>query len=293
VATPRAAVRATPPVIGTHLIDRYDAIDKERAAVSTNPQSLDDWIILGELAHEVAMDGPPGEAAKYFRMSRDAFEKALALDPDNNGLKAAVQFAKDREAQGESFERSRDTVTDAFLAARRRDLAATGHMPSIRVASTIPPLPSRELPGPTPAPATPQAAANQAAAAAKADLAVNPAVQPGVAPVSENTPAITPARGNTPATDTANLGTQQNYSAPGATAPTLYVGPVQYQPFAVPNGPAYTYQQYSSAYFPPGLYTNPSLPPVTVQRYTLTAPSPVPNAFERRILNRAGVPTPP
>ena len=48
-----------PPVIGSHQIDRYDAIDKEQKVLEAdNPKSLADWIILGELAHEVAMDAP-------------------------------------------------------------------------------------------------------------------------------------------------------------------------------------------------------------------------------------------
>ena len=74
-----------PPVIGSHQIDRYDAIEKEQQAVADNPKSLADWIILGELSHEVAMDAPADHAGKYFKMSSDAFESALALAPNNAG----------------------------------------------------------------------------------------------------------------------------------------------------------------------------------------------------------------
>src|SRR6185437_2823669 len=113
VAPPRtAAGPRSAPVIGAQQIDRYDAIKKEQDLLDKKPKSLDDWVILGELAHEVAMDAPADLAPKYFRMSRDAFEKALALDPDNRGLKAAVQFAKDQESQTETFEKSRDAATD-------------------------------------------------------------------------------------------------------------------------------------------------------------------------------------
>ena len=42
-----------------------------------------DWIILGELAYEVALDLPADQATRYYRISRDAYEKAaLAIQPD-------------------------------------------------------------------------------------------------------------------------------------------------------------------------------------------------------------------
>lgn len=300
--TIRPAAAARPPVISTHQIDRYDAINKLQAAVAANPKSLDDWVILGELAQEVAMDAPADQAGRYFRMARDAFENALALAPDNPGLKAAAQFARDQAANVDAFERSRDSATDAFLAARRSDLAATNHTPSVRVVAPLTPAPAPAS-GPISArnavtsPATPAAAAAQAATDAKVDPAVNSpepltAGRGTAVPVAEVTPAVTPARGNAPATDAANYGTQQNYSAGAPVGPTVFAGPVVYQPFALPDGSPYTYQQYSSAYFPPGLYNNPALPPVTYQRYAPYAPRVVPNTLERQILNRATTPRP-
>jgi hypothetical protein len=105
---------------------------------------------------------------------------------------------------------------------------------------------------------------------------------------------VTPARREAPSTDSANFGTQSNYSLPRRDwIVKNYVGPA-YTPFGTPGGPPYTYQQYSSAYFPPGIYNNPTAEPVTLQRYLLTPAVPtvttpaVPNAFERQILNRAG-----
>lgn len=302
VAAPADA--APPPVIGSQQIDRYDAIAKEQKAVEANPKSVTDWVILGELAHEVALDVPGDLAAKYFRMSRESFEKAQALEPGNPGLRAAVDFAREQEKNMQAFEASRDTHTDTFLDARRRDLVATGNTPYVRTYE--PPLPSRTLPGPAPAPAAAAAAAvparatttpppatpAAAAAAAKAtrDRAVDspvPVVRAGDVPVAEATPAVTPARTNAPATDAANYGTQQNYSA-AAASPTYYVGP-RYRPLATPEGVPYTYDQYSRSFFPAGIYSNPAAPPVTLQRY---APPVVPNAFERQILDRARTRTP-
>ena len=278
---------AQPPVIGSHQIDRYDALQKEQQAVKANPKSLADWIILGEIAHEVAMDVPGDQAGQYLKMSRDAFEKALALDPRNAGLKAAVQFARDHQGNVDTFEKSRDSATDTFLDARRRDLAATQNTPYIR--TYAPPLPSRELPGPAPAPATPPGPGS-----APGDPAVNAATPLNAGadtPRAEAAPAVTPARETAPATDAANFGTQANYSAGASTAPMIYAGPV-YRPFATPNGQPYTYQQYSNSYYPNGLYNNPAAPPVTMQRYAPFAPRAIPNALERQILNRATTPAP-
>jgi len=316
-----------PPVIGSHQIDRYDAIKKVQKAVEANPNSLADWIILGELAHEIAMDAPADTAGKYFSMSREAFEKASALDPNNAGLKAAVQFARDQQANVDQFEAARDRHTDTFLEARRRDLASTGNAPYVKIYE--PPLPSRSLPGSAtvgttggttaganiiggstaganttggstaggttagrnaagtnPPPATP--AAVSATAGATTDRSINsavPLVRPNNVPVAEATPAVTPAPVNAPATDAANYGTRQNYSA-APSAPTYYVIP-SYRPFAATDGAPYTYQQYSRTYFPPGLYDNPAVPPVSIQRSSPPPAPVVPNAFERQILNRA------
>lgn len=126
-----------PPIIGTQQINRYGAIAELQGALKADPNSLADWVILGELAHEVAIDAPPDRAAKYLTMSREAYEKALALAPNNVGLKAAVQFAKDQEAHGTAFEAARDQATRAYLDARRRDLAATRYTPTVRVYSPV------------------------------------------------------------------------------------------------------------------------------------------------------------
>lgn len=135
-APPRTTI-PHPPVISSHQIDRYDAINKLQQELQANPKSLADWTILGELAHEVAVDLPADQAPKYYHLSRDAYEKALALDPDNPGLKAAVKFARDQEANAERFENARDRATRIYLDARRRDLAATRYTPTVRVYSPV------------------------------------------------------------------------------------------------------------------------------------------------------------
>jgi cytochrome c-type biogenesis protein CcmH/NrfG len=85
-----------PTTIGSHQIDRFEAIRQLQADLRSDPNSLANWVILGELSHEVALDVPDGQDDVYYRMSREAYEKALQLDPNNNGLKAAVQFARDQ-----------------------------------------------------------------------------------------------------------------------------------------------------------------------------------------------------
>lgn len=229
-----------PPIIGTQQINRYGAIAELQGALKADPNSLADWVILGELAHEVAIDAPPDRAAQYLTMSREAYEKALALAPNNAGLKAAVQFAKDQEAHGAAFEAARDQATRAYLDARRRDLAATNYTPAVRVFTP-----------PAPMPINPVSAENGPAANATADP--NPAVTP-------------------PLTDrTANFGVRQIYSAP------------VYQPYTLPQGAPYTFQQYSNSSYPSNTYGPGTAPPMTMQRYLMNS---VAYPGIDRILNR-------
>ena len=265
-------------VVGSHQIDRYDAIAKLRQSTQANPKALADWIILGEIAHEVAMDAPADQAGGYFTLSRDAFEKAQALDPNNRGLKAAVQFAKDQQANSDSFEKSRDAVTDTFLDARRRDLAATGNVPVVQVYG--PTAPPRTLPGPDPSQAAP--AANPGV---NANTGANTPRPVAVAPAPAANPSAA-AVGNAGPAAAANYGAKLDYSAPlrnlnGAGTPSYGAS---YQPFATPDGVPFTYQQYNTAYYPTAGYGNTAAPPMTLQRYTQQI---LPNAFEQQMLNRA------
>jgi hypothetical protein len=252
----RELPRATaPPVIGAQQIDRYDAINSLQNELKANPKSLADWIILGELAHEVAIDAPADQAPRYFTMSRDAYEKALALAPSNVGLKAAVQFARDQEANGAAFEKIRDRATQAYLDARRRDLAATNYAPSVRVFA--PPGPAPVL---RPQPAAPAGTVLGATSATSTDP--NAAVtQP---------PAVV--------RDTANMGVRQIYSS----APT-------YQAYTLPQGAPYTFQQYSNSYYSPSYYPAGTLP-MSVQRYNQMYGNPVLNPLGPQVLPGTVVP---
>lgn len=151
---------AGPNVVGSHQIDRFEAIKQLQEATRSNPKDVAGWIILGELAHEVALDLPADRDDAYYTMSREAYEKALALEPNNAGLKAAVQFARDQEAGAARFDQSRRNAVPAYITARRRELAATNLMPTVQVfagpAGAVvnvqnlprPRVPSRELPVP-------------------------------------------------------------------------------------------------------------------------------------------------
>lgn len=73
-----AAQQTTPPatrVIGTHQIDRYQAIEQVRQDLAKNPRNLSDWILLGELAQEVAIYAPANQAPGYYRLARESFGK--------------------------------------------------------------------------------------------------------------------------------------------------------------------------------------------------------------------------
>jgi tetratricopeptide (TPR) repeat protein len=268
----KPASRTGPPVISTRQIDRYDAITALQQRVKENPNSLADWIILGELAHEVALDLPADQATRYYRISRDAYEKALALKPDQPGLKAAVQFAKDHEAHAYRFEERKDEAIKAYLEARRRDLEATRYTPSLPVYGQTQVLEA--------VPTTTRTTTTTTTIATPVDISAP--VAPPAAPVlpppngvqvperaaaaaivaADPDPALTPP--TAAQRDTANLGTRQFYS---------YVYPI-YQPYYVQGAP-YTYQQYTTTYTVPGVTTNSvtSTPPVTVQRYLQQLPA--------------------
>ena len=73
-------------------------------------------------------------------------------------------------------------------------------------------------------------------------------------PAPAVTPAVTPSRGT-------NFGVAQVYANPA------------YQPYVFPQGSPYSYQQYSSAYYPPSYYNATTAgPPVTIQRYVQQFP---------------------
>jgi hypothetical protein len=241
-----AAPQSVSPVISSRQIDRYDAMRALQERVKVNPKSLADWIILGELAQEVALDLPADQATGYYKLSRDAYERALALRPDQPGLKAAVQFARDRDANAQRFEEVRDRATKAYLEARRRDLAAAQYTPSI----PLYPAPLGPVTSAIPVAAVP------AGVVQPPDVRVDAVERNAAATVVRADPdaAISPAP--RAQADVANLGTRQFYSPTFPTYEAYYA-----------QGVPYTYQQYTSAYYPAGVARTTAPPPITVQRY--------------------------
>jgi hypothetical protein len=278
----RTRPQSAPAIIGTRHIDRYDAITHLQQRVKENPKSLADWIILGELAHEVALDLQADQDIRYYRISREAYEKALALQPDQPGLKAAVQFALEHEANSQRFEEVRDRATQTYLEARRRDLAATQYMPTLPVYGVpvapmtvaTPGTPVTPATTSTPAvaattPAPPPGPTNLAAPTAPPAAPVLPPSSATQAPERATANAIVaadrdPAITNAPAAqdDAANMGTQQFYSNAIPSYQTYYA-----------RGVPYTYQQYRSAYDPYGIVGTSATPPITEQRYYQQLPA--------------------
>ncbi len=133
---PGFAPAVPPGTIGSHQIDRFEAIRQLQLDGRSDPNNVANWVILGELAHEVALDLPQDQDDAYYRLSRDAYERALALDPNNNGLRAAVQFARDQEANAPAFDAQRRQGVATYLDARRREMAQNGVNPTIQVYET-------------------------------------------------------------------------------------------------------------------------------------------------------------
>lgn len=134
-AQPAADAPAT-RVIGSHQIDRYHAIEQVRQSLLKDPNKLTDWVLLGELAQEVAEEAPADRAAGYYRLARDSYTSALKLQPNNAGLKAAAKFAEDQEKKAEQIQQARARATASYLETRRRELAQSGHTPTLRTYAT-------------------------------------------------------------------------------------------------------------------------------------------------------------
>ncbi len=261
-----AAGPSAPQVIGTQQINRFEAIRQLQQTVKQNSKSLADWVILGELAHEVAIDLPADQAATYYKMSRNAYENALELAPDNLGVKAAVQFAKDQEQGLDRFEKSRTAATRMYLAARRRDLAATRFTPSLRVF------------GPTMAPSSPMTEASNLNTGRATTATTRPNNTAATASSARNDPAtrksategevaVTPgetATNSSTGQSSANFGVRQFYSYPA------------YQTYAPTQGAPLTYQQFSNSYEPSNTDAGQAAEPVTLQHYYSQQGLPIP-----------------
>jgi len=134
-AQPNQAQPPSGPLLNSHQIDRYEAIRQLTQTLKSDPNNLADWVILGELSQEVATDLPPEQADGYYRLARQSYESALKLDPNNEGLKAAAEFARQQEANARQFGQTRKQLTGAYLNARRAELTQAGQpiTPTLRV----------------------------------------------------------------------------------------------------------------------------------------------------------------
>jgi len=150
--------------IGTHQIDRFEAIHLLQESLKSNPNDTAAWIVLGELAHEVAQDLSTQGDEPYYKLSQEAYEKALALQPKNAGLKAALEFAREQKAGAVQWDQARRDAASSYIEVRKSELAASGFNPTVQAYS--PPAP----------PASPAPPAAPAAVAASTAPASEPAV---------------------------------------------------------------------------------------------------------------------
>ena len=125
--------------IGTHQIDRFEAIHLLQESLKSTPNDAAAWIVLGELAHEVALDLSSQDDEPYYKLSQEAYEKALALQPKNAGLKAAVDFAREQEAGAAQWDQARRDAVSSYIEVRKSELAASGFNPTVQAYS--PPTP--------------------------------------------------------------------------------------------------------------------------------------------------------
>src|SRR5271157_2510241 len=125
--------------IGTHQIDRFEAIQLLKESLKSDPNDVAAWIVLGELAHEVAQDLSSQDDERYYKLSQEAYEKALALQPKNAGLKAAVDFAREQKAGAAQWDQARREAASSYIEVRKGELAASGFNPTVQVYS--PPAP--------------------------------------------------------------------------------------------------------------------------------------------------------
>jgi|SRR5271165_1881673 len=127
--------------IGTHQIDRFEAIHLLQESLKSDPNDLAAWIVLGELAHEVAQNLSSQDDKPYYKLSLEAYEKALALQPKNAGLKSAVDFAREQRAGAAQWDQARRDAASSYIEVRKSELAASGFDPTVQ-AHSPPTLPA-------------------------------------------------------------------------------------------------------------------------------------------------------
>jgi tetratricopeptide (TPR) repeat protein len=138
--TPAAApIAQRAALLSSRQIDRYHAIKQLNAQLKLDPKNLGNWILRGELAQGIASDLPADQARAYYALARESYDNALKLDPDNAGLKAAADFARQHEQNAAKFNQSRAALTNVYLDARRQELAQSNYIPSVPTFGTVPP----------------------------------------------------------------------------------------------------------------------------------------------------------
>jgi hypothetical protein len=180
------------PADANRQIDRFEAIRLLQSSLKSNPKDTAGWVVLGELAHEVAGDLSSQDDEPYYKLSFEAYEKAVALQPDNTTLRAAAEFAHDELAGVRQRDQQRRAAARAYVESREHDLVAARFSSAVL---TYPPerasapanaraiTVSRESVPTTPAlPAPDPSAAAAPAAAAPAPVAYQPYASPAYQP---------------------------------------------------------------------------------------------------------------
>jgi hypothetical protein len=119
----------------THQIDRFEAIRLLGESLKSNPNDTAALIVVGELAHEVAQDLSSVDDELYYKLSLEAYQKALSQQPDNAGLKAAVDFAREQQAGAAEWDLTRRKAASTYIEVRKHELAASGFNPTVQVYS--------------------------------------------------------------------------------------------------------------------------------------------------------------
>jgi hypothetical protein len=121
--------------MSTHQIDRFEAIGLLQESLKANPNDTATLIVVGELAHEIAQDLSSVDDELYYKLSLDAYQKALSLQPKNAGLKAAVTFAREQKAGAAQWDQARRKAASTYIEVRKRELATSGFNPTVQVYS--------------------------------------------------------------------------------------------------------------------------------------------------------------
>jgi hypothetical protein len=124
-ASPRVMAQDTSsPSGGSHQVDRFEAIRILQESLKSNPKDAAGWIVLGELAHEVAQDLSSSDDRHYYELSVAAFEKAVALQPENTAIKAELEFARDQLAGADQWDKVRMKAARTYVEKREHELVA-------------------------------------------------------------------------------------------------------------------------------------------------------------------------